>query len=125
MWVSLETTTTGSYRDASAMHVGHPGGRSGHVRVPAAHGRGRRELHAVVVDLPLGEAVEHLVERDPALEPGERGAEAEVEAVAEGEVLAVVAVDVEPVGVGRSGARRGWPSRSSSSIALPAGTVVP
>ena len=53
-------------------------------------------LHAVVVDVPLGEAVEQLVERDPALEPGEAGAEAEVEAVAEGEVL----------DVGRGGCRR-------------------
>ena len=55
--------------------------------------------HAVVVDVPLGEAVEQLVEGDPALEAGEAGAEAEVEAEAEGEVLDVVAVDVEDVGV--------------------------
>ena len=62
-------------------------------------GRGR-EPHAVVVDVPLGEPLEQFVERDAALEPGEVGAEAEVDPVPEGEVLDVVAVDVEDVGVG-------------------------
>ena len=59
-----------------------------------------RELGVVEVDLPLGEPLEHLFERDAALEPGERGAEAEVGAEAEREVLADVAVDVEAVAVG-------------------------
>ena len=58
-----------------------------------------RQLHAGVVDVPLGEAVQELVERDAALEPGEAGAEAEVEPEAEGQVLDVRAVDVEDVGV--------------------------
>ena len=52
------------------------------------------------VDVPLGEPLQHLFERDAALEPGQRGAEAEVDAVAEREVLADLAVDVEPVAVG-------------------------
>ncbi len=48
----------------------------------------------------VGEALQHLVERDPALEPGQRGAEAEVDAVAEREVVVDLAVDVEAVAVG-------------------------
>ena len=51
------------------------------------------------VDVPLGEAVEHLVERDAALESGERRAEAVVNAVAEPEVLADLAMNVEPAGI--------------------------
>ena len=38
------------------------------------------------IDVPLGEAVEQLVERDPPFESRQRGAEAEVRAVAEGQV---------------------------------------
>ena len=38
-----------------------------------------------LVDLVAGEAARELLEPDPALEPGERGAEAEVQAVAEAE----------------------------------------
>ena len=53
----------------------------------------------VVVDLPVGEALQHLVERDPALQAGQRGTQAEVDAVAEGEVATDVAVDVEAVAV--------------------------
>ena len=64
-----------------------PSGRGGE-RLPAPHRRGGRQLGVVHVDLPLGEPVQHLVERDPAFEPGQRGAQAEVDAVAEGEVLA-------------------------------------
>ena len=68
-------------------------------RVPAAHGRGRRPAGRVEVDLPLGPPVQHLVEGDPSLDAGEGGAEAVVGAVAEGERLADLAVDVEAVGV--------------------------
>ena len=57
-------------------------------------------LRVVPVDLPVGEALQHLVERDPSLEPRERGAEAEVEAVAEAQVMVDRAVDVEAVAVG-------------------------
>ena len=44
--------------------------------------------------------MQQLVERDPPLEPGEVCAETEVEPEAEGEVLDVVAMDVEDVRVG-------------------------
>ena len=46
-----------------------------------------------------GKRCKHLVERHPAFEARQRGAEAEVGAVAEGEVAARVAVDVEPVAI--------------------------
>jgi hypothetical protein len=51
------------------------------------------------VAVPLGEAVEDLVERHAALDPGERIAQAVVEAVAEGQVRQPLAVDVEAVAV--------------------------
>ena len=57
-------------------------------------------LGVVPVDLPLGEATEHLVERDPALEAGQRRAQAEVDAVPERQVVVDVALDVEAVGIG-------------------------
>src|SRR5262245_3265138 len=54
---------------------------------------------AALVELEArGEAPE-LLEGDARLEAGERGAEAEVHAAAEGEVLARVAAQVEAVGV--------------------------
>ena len=68
--------------------------------LPAAHGAGVRLLGALPVDVPLREAVEHLVERDAALEPGQRGTQAEVDAVAEREVVVDLPLDVEAVGVG-------------------------
>src|SRR5262245_53908320 len=62
--------------------------------------RGRRcEPGAVPIDRPFGEALQHFLERHPTLEPGQRSAEAEVGAVTESEVLADVAMDVEPVTV--------------------------
>ena len=48
----------------------------------------------------VGKRLQHLVERDAALEPGQRRAEAEVDAVAEREVVVDLAVDVEAVAVG-------------------------
>ena len=54
---------------------------------------------AVVVDVPLGPAIQDLLQRDSTFEAGEAGAEAEVGAVAEGQVTDVVAVDVEDVGL--------------------------
>ena len=69
--------------------------------VPAAHRRRRRERGVGQVDLPLGEPLEDLLQRNAALEPGQRRAEAVVRADAEREVLAVFAVDVEDVAVGR------------------------
>ena len=74
-------TTTGSVSQPRTVDVG------------ASLARSQSTSHS-------GKRLEHLVERDAALEPGERGAEAEVDAVAEREVLADLAVDVEAVGVG-------------------------
>src|SRR5207245_7123499 len=68
-------------------------------RLPAAHGRGRRETGAVEIDVPLREPAKHLVESDSTLESGERGTEAEMDAVAERQMLSDVAVDVEAVGI--------------------------
>ena len=92
--------------------------------LPAADRGGRGEPHAVVVDVPLGEAVEQLVEGDPALEAGEAGAQAEVQAEAEGQVLDVVAVDVEHVGVRVARGSR-LADATISRTALPAGIVAP
>src|SRR5262245_63999379 len=68
-------------------------------RLVAPDGGRRCELRAVPVDRPLGEAVQNFVERRPTLEAGQGGPEAEVRTVAEGEVLADLAVNVEPVTV--------------------------
>src|SRR6202042_2587159 len=46
--------------------------------LPPAYGRRRRELCCVVVDIPLGPAVQDLVQRDAALQPGEVGSQAVV-----------------------------------------------
>ncbi len=46
------------------------------------------------------EARERLLERDAPLRPRQRGTQAKVDAVAEGEVVVERAVDVETVGVG-------------------------
>src|SRR5262245_18326591 len=48
----------------------------------AAYGAGVQPVHVVVVDLPGREPLEDLFEGVPALHPRERGAEAEVRAVA-------------------------------------------
>ena len=56
-------------------------------------------LELALVDLPRGEAPERLGERDLAFEARERGADAEVGAVTEGEMTVDRAADVEGVGV--------------------------
>ena len=68
--------------------------------LPAANRRGARLDGVLAIDLPERETLQHLVECDAALEPRERRAEAEVDAVAEGEVMIDLAVDVEAVGIG-------------------------
>ena len=83
-------------------------------RLPAPHRRGAGPLGLVVVDLPLGEALQHLVERDAALEAGQRRAEAEVDAVAEGLVPADRRGGCRSCRRRGSGARPGWPSRSAA-----------
>src|ERR1700761_4971542 len=70
-------------------------------RVPATHGGRRRQCGTIEVDLPFGEALQDLLERDPPLEPGQRRAQAVVGADAEGQVLTWFAVDVENVAVRR------------------------
>ena len=52
--------------------------------------------------VPGREPLEDLVQGDAALQAGERGAETEVDAVAEGQVVVDLAVDVEAVRVGES-----------------------
>src|SRR5580704_6490534 len=64
-------------------------------RLPTPHGRGVGPLGLVVVDLPLRESVEHLVERNAPFEPGQRSPEAQVDAVAERLMAADFPVDVE------------------------------
>src|SRR3954452_20150680 len=65
---------------------------------PAPNGRRRCQLQRVVTDVPLGQAVEQLLERDFGLESREVGAEAVVDALPEGEMWAVLAADVVDIG---------------------------
>src|SRR5205814_3345835 len=65
--------------------------------LPISTRRGIRPHRPAPVDLPLRESLQHLRERDSALQPSERGAEAEVDAVPEGEVLGDGSMDVEGV----------------------------
>lgn len=68
--------------------------------LPPADG-GRPGLHgAVVVDLPIREPGEDLVERDASPDAGQGRSEAEVKAVPEAQVVTDLAVDVEAVPVG-------------------------
>src|SRR3954463_12724364 len=55
-------------------------------RLPTADRRGGRHAGVRLVDLPVGEAVEHLVEGNASFQPCERRAEAVVQAVPEREV---------------------------------------
>src|SRR6476660_2703452 len=68
-------------------------------RLPPADRRRLRHCRPVRIDLPLGEPVKYLVERDPALEARERGTKTEVDAEAEREVLDHLTMDVEPIGI--------------------------
>src|SRR5947209_4746313 len=63
--------------------------------LPSPHRRGAGHLGVVPVDFPFREALEHFIEGHPTLEAGQGGAQAEVEAVAEAQVVADLAVDVE------------------------------
>jgi len=67
--------------------------------VPAPHRRGGRATSLLAVDLPIGEAVQHLVEGDRALETRQRSTEAVVRATPEGDVLADLAMEVESLRV--------------------------
>ena len=57
-----------------------------------------------------GKRLQDLLQRDPALDSCERGAQAVVDAVAEAEVLDPGAMDVEAIAVGDDADRRGWPT---------------
>jgi hypothetical protein len=50
-------------------------------------------------ELEIGEACEEAIESDGGLDASELGAEAEVDAGAEGEVTVRLAVDVQPIGI--------------------------
>src|SRR5262245_33052700 len=71
-------------------------------RLPAANGGGGRQPGAGEIDVPLREPLQDLLERDAPFQTGERRAEAKVDAVAEGEVLEDLAVDVEAVALGEA-----------------------
>ena len=66
---------------------------------PAPDDGGRRHARVGGVDLPVGEPLEHLFQDDPALEAGQRGAEAEVDPVPEARCWPIGPVDVEAVRV--------------------------
>ena len=61
-----------------------------------------RPLGVLPVDLPCRKPLEHLVERHPSFQARQRGAQAEVDAVAERQVVVDLAGDVEAVGVGKA-----------------------
>src|ERR1700678_4555078 len=67
--------------------------------LPAPHRRGMGLDRTTPVDRPLRESVQHLVDGHPSLEPGQCRAEAEVDAVAEAEVVGDLAADVKALGV--------------------------
>src|SRR4051812_32203170 len=60
----------------------------------------RHEALGLGDELVTGEAGQELLECHLGLQPGQRSTEAEVGAVAEGQVAGSATVDVEPIGVG-------------------------
>src|SRR5438445_2969624 len=82
--VTISPTATSSARAT----LNHPNGigngnrsdKDRHLRV-APHGAGVESHGPRMVDLPRREALQRLFEGDPALEPGERRTQAEVDAV--------------------------------------------
>jgi hypothetical protein len=91
---------------AGALHRGHPRGAHG----PKPHGQSLHSaqhdrvlpFECIGCELQVLKPREDARERDLRLDPRERGAQAKVGAVAEGEVAVVGALDVEPVGVGKA-----------------------
>src|SRR5580698_7918188 len=71
-------------------------------RLPTADGGGGSKLGPAHVHLPGREPGEELLEGDPAFEPGQCRSQAQVDAVAEGQGLALAPVDVEGVAVGEA-----------------------
>ena len=79
----------------------------------------RQVLHATGVgDVEIVEARYELLERDPELEAGERRPDAHVGSEPERDVTLDLAVDVEVLGVRRTCARRGWPTRAGAPPGL-------
>ena len=78
---------------------GHSSANDRRHRVPTPNRRRRRPMRVRQVDIPIGEPVQHLVEGDPALETRQRRTQAKVHAVSERDVRAVLAVDVETLGI--------------------------
>src|SRR5262249_61143136 len=68
--------------------------------LPAADSGCRRQFRGFVVYVPFGPAVEHLVQSDTALQPGEVGSETVMHAFPKGDVRDVVTMDVERVRIG-------------------------
>ena len=71
---ALPRNPSGQGPQARAARRGAQRGDEHRHRVPPAHRRGGRDAGVVVVDLPVGEPLQHLVERHPALQPRQRGA---------------------------------------------------
>src|SRR5262245_12664792 len=67
--------------------------------LPAAHCRRARHLGPLMIDFPLTPACQYFFESNTALETSEAGAEAEVEAMAEAQVMDARARHVETIGV--------------------------
>src|SRR5204863_9424833 len=97
MCVSFDTITIGS--DAWLVRFTVVSGKDERHALPAAHRRRRGELGVRVIDLPLWEPVEQLVQRNAAFEPREVRAEAVVQSEPEREVLDVGATDLVDVGL--------------------------
>ena len=77
-------------------------GRSGgddRQRFPSPHSGRGSSSDVVPIDLPLRESLQDFVQGDTTFHPRQRSAQAEVNAVAEREVLTDIAVDVEPIGI--------------------------
>src|SRR6478735_6237561 len=66
-------------------------------RFPTSHRRRRSAPDVFPIHVPFRHALQDLVEGNPTLEPRQRCTQAVVDAIAEGEELTAVAVDVEPV----------------------------
>src|SRR5262245_27183438 len=71
----------------------------GRQSLPTAHRRRARHLGLFVIDFPLGPTRQYLLEGNPALKTSETRAETEMDAVAEAQVIDVLAFHVETIGI--------------------------
>src|SRR6516164_7967902 len=101
MWSSMLTRIMSSKfmpdssRSFRSTHARARSNRADRQRLPAPHRRGVGPLGPVVIDIPLREALQHLVEGDAALEARQRRAETEVDAVAERLMAPDIPMNVE------------------------------